>query len=80
MPHDARGDKLAVGDRVDVPCVVTSIGEQPEYCNVSVETLEPCHPGTNKTTLSLNGKQVFRASFQTKAEPSGPPAPETTAS
>lgn len=59
MPHDKNGNLLSVGDRVDIPCVITSIQTGPDYCNVTVETTEVMPPENKyKNTYSLNTKQV----------------------
>lgn len=58
MPHDKNGQVIKVGDRVTVECEVKSITAGEEYCNLSAETVEPMFPGTTKTGLTLNAKQV----------------------
>lgn len=58
VPHDMNGRNLRVGDRVTVACVVTAIQPGPDYCNLSLETEQPMHPGLSKTALSLNSRQV----------------------
>ncbi len=58
MPHDANGRVIQKGDRVDVPCVVTSISTGEEYCNCSLETVHPMYPGEYKTGITVNAKQV----------------------
>jgi hypothetical protein len=58
MPHDRKGNLLKVGDIVNIPAVVTNVNEGEDYCNISVETIEPMFPGNSKSTISLNAKQV----------------------
>lgn len=60
MPHDKSGTMLAINDVVNVPCVVKSITTGEEYCNISVETVEPMYPGTSKNFITLNAKQVVK--------------------
>jgi hypothetical protein len=60
MPHDRDGAPLKVGDEVTIPAVVTSISPGADYCNLSVETVEPMFPGDSKTTVTLNAKQVVK--------------------
>lgn len=61
MPHDLNGKPLAVGDRVTVPCSITSVIEGTDYCNVTLQTSEPMFPGNDKTTITLNAKQVVKS-------------------
>jgi hypothetical protein len=58
MPHDINGNLLKEGDQVSCLFVVKSITTGEEYCNVTLETVEPMYPGTHKTTLTANAKQV----------------------
>lgn len=58
VPHDKNGKVIQAGDIVNVPCRVTTVHTGEEYCNVSLETVEPMYPGDNKSTLTLNAKQV----------------------
>lgn len=60
MPHDKNGKLLEVGDLVHVPAVVTSISMGTDYCNVSLETVEPMFPGVQKSAMALNAKQVVK--------------------
>jgi len=61
MPHDKNGQLLKVGDKVNVPCTVKVVQLGKEYCNLSVETDELMYPGDNKSTVTLNSKQVVKA-------------------
>lgn len=58
MPHCNRGRLLKVGDRVMVECVVESIQENVDYCNVTVRTVRPMPPYQDGTTITLNAKQT----------------------
>jgi hypothetical protein len=58
MPHDKNGKELKVGDRVNVEYEVTAVHTGEEYCNVSLQTVEPMFPGDSKTPATLNAKQV----------------------
>lgn len=50
-----------------VPCHVKEIHLTEEYCNVTLETAEPMYPGTNRTGIVLNAKQVFLSAEPAKA-------------
>lgn len=60
MPHDKNGALLVEGDRVLIPCIVRSVTTGEEFCNVTLETEEPMFPGNQKTSITLNAKQVER--------------------
>ena len=60
MPHDKNDRPLAVGDRVTVTYIIKSIATNPEYCNLTLETVEPMFPDEHKTTICLNAKQVIK--------------------
>lgn len=60
MPHDRDGRLLNVGDHVLVPCNIKEIHITEEYCNVNLETSQPMYPGTHKSSLCLNSKQVVK--------------------
>jgi hypothetical protein len=60
MPHDKNGKQLEAGDLVTVEAKVTSVQPGEDYCNVTVETVEPMFPGDNKSTITLNTKQVAK--------------------
>ena len=60
MPHDINGMKLEAGDEVVVRCTITSVQPGTDYCNLSLETVEPMFPGDHKSSFTLNGKQVQR--------------------
>jgi hypothetical protein len=63
MPHDRDGKPLNVGDQVLVPARVKEIHMAEEFCNVSLETSQPMYPSNNRTTLTLNAKQVVKAAI-----------------
>lgn len=58
MPHDINGKVVAVGDTVIIRAKVLNVNMGEEYCNVTVETEQPMFPGTNKSQITLNAKQV----------------------
>lgn len=58
MPHDKNGNLIEVGDLVNIPCVVKSIYQGEEYCNVTLETTEKMYPSMTPTGITLNSKQV----------------------
>lgn len=60
MPHDKHSQLLYEGDEVIIRARVTRVMDGEEYCNVDVETLEPMFPGTHKSKLTLNTRQVER--------------------
>lgn len=59
MPHDRNGRELKAGDRVLVPCVVREVYSGEEFCNVTLDTVEPMFPGEHRTALTLNARQVL---------------------
>ena len=58
MPHDKLFMRLQEGDIVIVECKVVKILEGDEFCNVTLDTVEPMHPSQSRTTISLNSRQV----------------------
>lgn len=60
MPHDRNGRPLAKGDRVVIEGTLIGVSPGNDYCNVTVETVEPMHPGKHRATISLNARQVIR--------------------
>lgn len=60
MPHDKNGQELQPGDIVMIPARVKSITPNPEFCNVTVETVEPMFPGEYPVNITLNAKQVTK--------------------
>jgi hypothetical protein len=69
MPHDKNGALISEGDKVLVRCTVKSVTPGEEYCNVTLETVEPMYPSTNKDTIVLNAKQVERVEVAGVVEP-----------
>ena len=61
MPHDAKGNLLAVGDKVNIPCKVTRIQQGDEYCNVELETTYHMFPTETNNYFALNTKQVVKS-------------------
>ena len=59
MPHDRKGNLLAVGDKVFVPAVVTGIQPGDDYCNCSLELTEKMPPDNTTTAFpAINTRQV----------------------
>ncbi len=58
--HDRKGNPLSVGDHVVIEATVRDLQAHDEYCNITVETVEPMYPGENKSAITLNAKQVTR--------------------
>ncbi len=58
MPHDIAGTRLKEGDIVTVKCRVRSTSENPDYCNIILDTIEPMFPGKQSFSLTLNSRQV----------------------
>lgn len=69
MPHDRDGTLLKVGNTVMVPARVKEIHDTEEYCNVTLETLQPMYPGNSYSTIVLNAKQVVHADKGTNRSP-----------
>lgn len=61
MPHDRDGNRLSVGDKVLVPCLVKAIHDTEDYCNVDIETVAPMFPSDKRSALTLNAKQLILA-------------------
>jgi hypothetical protein len=58
MPHDKNGVLIEEGDLVNIRARVKTVTTGEEYCNVTLETVEPMFPGTDKNSIVLNAKQV----------------------
>jgi hypothetical protein len=59
--HDRDGKPLAVGDKVNVPCTITSTQDAAnEDCNVTLVTEEPMGTRAVGDTISLNAKQTVK--------------------
>lgn len=58
MPHDKNGTLVNVGAKVRVDFTVTQVYQGDDnYCNASLETVEPMFPGEHKTALTINTRQ-----------------------
>lgn len=77
MPHDKNGHVLKVGDKVVIHASVTSITEGQEYCNLGVSTDEVMFPSNEKTSITLNAKQVERVPAKPPEPAAAPPAAAT---
>lgn len=75
--HDCKGRPITEGDIVLVPFKVVATQATEEFCNVSLETIATMFPGTSKSFLTANTKQVIRANegddtrFDVIEDPSG---------
>lgn len=63
MPHDKYGSELKVGDKVLVPCVVESVGQTEEACNVTVKAALPALGSEYTPVVTMNSRQVVKADF-----------------
>ena len=61
MPHDRDGALIGEGDLVYVPCFVKNVCTGEDYCNVSLETVERMYPGEYRSAITLNARQVIKA-------------------
>lgn len=74
--HDAYGKLLAVDDIVSLPCRITAVHPQEDYCNLTAVTLLPPNPpemGPN--TIVVNSRQVIKPDadqFMAQATPAKP--------
>jgi hypothetical protein len=59
MPHDADGHILREGDVVYIPAKITVINPMEDYCNLSLESVEPMYPGEHKAFFTANARQVL---------------------
>ena len=60
MPHDRDKKELRVGDLVNIAARIIEIHQTAEFCNVTLETLQPMPPSGSLTRLHLNAMQVVR--------------------
>lgn len=60
MPHDLKGNEIKVGDIVNIPCKVNAVYITEEYCNLTLETNISMYPSDNKTSITINSKQVIK--------------------
>lgn len=49
--HDRNHTPLKLGDTVLVPCVITQLSPQDEYCNVQLQTVHGRRPDDQKETV-----------------------------
>jgi hypothetical protein len=72
--HDKYNNPLKVGDEVLIHATVSEChtGTE-EYCNITVEAVEPMYPSEDHTTIVLNARQVMKT---TKTGPGGLPQPD----
>lgn len=62
MPHDANGNVLKKGDKVNIPCTILDVYTVEEYCNCNLEFDIPMPPKETKDTYSaINTRQVIKA-------------------
>ena len=53
--HDRNGTPIKVGDKVNVPCVVTQLNPSEDYCNITLETTYGRRPdGAKERFYALN--------------------------
>jgi hypothetical protein len=79
MPHDKNGTPLKAGDTVTIVATVREIQTSPDYCNMTVETVEPMHPSKNLTAITLNCRQVERVGGTGEVAKSDPKAVQEAA-
>ena len=58
MPHDVNKHEVRPGDRVAVECTIKTVELTEDYCNVTLTTVEPMHPGKESSSLVMNARQV----------------------
>lgn len=62
MPHDAKGQEIAVSDIVLMPFRVKKVHLSEDHCNVDLESLWGMPPDESKTSLqAVNTRQTIRA-------------------
>lgn len=52
-----------------MPCRIKAIHDTEEYCNVDLETTPSMFPGTNRSSIVLNAKQVVRVGGDAPSDP-----------
>ena len=72
MPHDKNGHLLKEGDVVSVKAVVKQIDATEEYCNATLESVEPMFPGNYKNVFTINTKQC---EWVSNSDMTNPPPP-----
>lgn len=68
MPHDARGNFLEAGDKVNIPATIKSVTVG-EFCTTEVELDIPMPPYENKMSLWVNAAQVIKVEDDNDATP-----------
>lgn len=59
MPHDAKGNLLVVGDKVNILATIKNICEGQDYCNCSVDFDYLMPPDNTITTIAqINTRQT----------------------
>lgn len=58
MPHTKSGKIVNVGDTLTVLFTVRDVQLGEEFCNCTVETVEPMFPSLHKSALVINTKQA----------------------
>lgn len=55
--HDRSGKPLKIGDKINLPCVITQASPGSEACELGLESEIPMHEGS-PFSLWVNSKQV----------------------
>lgn len=71
MPNDANGKPLEVGDRVTIPATVTTVKDDLNYVNCTVELEHPLPPTGAKISQSLNSQQLEKVGDEKPAGAAG---------
>jgi hypothetical protein len=74
--HDHFGKPLKEGDRVNIPCVITSLAAEEDFCNVSLESIHGRRPDELKEHVSAINTGVLELITVADVGPVDP-APET---
>lgn len=56
--HDKHGKELFEGDHVTLECVVETANTSPDYCNLTLRTVEPMYPSDRHDAVTVNARQV----------------------
>jgi hypothetical protein len=56
--HDRNGQALKEGDLVSVLFKIKSVGPDQDFCNCTLETVDPMPGNGSQSTLVLNAKQT----------------------
>ncbi len=64
MSYDARSSKLAIGDRVLIPGIITGLAPTDDNVNCAVDLQYPMPTDKTTTILHLNTAQVEKADDQ----------------